>query len=133
MPLVDHIAITVEDLPRAIAQFDPVLTTLGMRRCDSAGSAAWFTPGETEIILYPAREARIGPHRHGRVGWQHLAFATDSRQDVDRLHSVAVAAGWTVVREPRLYPRFGERYYAAFAEDANGIRVEFMHNPPATR
>jgi len=35
-----------------------------------------------------------------------------------------------LVREPKLYPRFNERYYASFVEDDNGIRLEFMHNPP---
>ena len=131
MPLFDHIGITVEDPHRAAAQFDPVLTALGMRRYDSADSVAWLAPGETEVILYPARQEKTGPHRHGHVGWQHLAFSTESRDDVDRLHRVAVAAGWTVVREPTPYPRFSDRYYAAFVEDENGIRIEFMHNPPA--
>ena len=87
---------------------------------------SWHAEGETELILLPAREAGTGPHRHGHVGWQHLAFAVDSRADVDRLHAVAVDAGWTVVREPKLYPRFNDQYYASFVEDDNGIRIEFM-------
>ena len=86
--------------------------------------------GETELILMPPREPGTGPHVHGRVGWQHLAFAVDSRADVDRMHSIATDAGWTVVREPKEYPRFTDRYYASFVEDDNGIRIEFMHNPP---
>ena len=35
MPLLDHLGITVDDLPRAVAQFDPVLTALGMERTDA--------------------------------------------------------------------------------------------------
>ena len=48
------------------------------------------------------------------------------------LPSIAGAriAGWTAVREPMLYPRFNDRYYASFVEDDNGIRFEFMYNPP---
>ncbi|MFH8250436.1 VOC family protein [Microbacterium sp. B2969] len=130
MPLVDHLGMTVEDLPRSIAQFDPVLTALGFVRTDAAASVSWYADGETELILFPAREADTGPHVHGRVGWQHLAFSVDSRAEVDRLHDIALAAGWTAVRDPQLYPRFNERYYASFLEDDNGIRVEFMHNPP---
>jgi hypothetical protein len=34
------------------------------------------------------------------------------------------------VRDPKLYPRFNERYYASFVEDANGLRIEFAYNPP---
>jgi catechol 2,3-dioxygenase-like lactoylglutathione lyase family enzyme len=131
MPVFDHIGVSVDDVPAAIAQFDPVFQALGFTRYDADNGVSWHTEGETEFILLPAREPGTGPHRHGRVGWQHLAFAVDSRADVDRLHAVAVGAGWTAVRDPKLYPRFNERYYASFVEDANGIRIEFMHNPPA--
>ena len=31
MPLLDHLGITVEDLPRAVAQFDPVEDDNGIR------------------------------------------------------------------------------------------------------
>lgn len=130
MPVFDHIGITVDDLEIGIAQFDPVLRALGFTRCDAESGVSWHTEGETELILFPAREPGTGPHRHGRVGWQHLAFAVDSRAEVDRLHAVAMEAGWSAVREPKLYPRFNDRYYASFVEDDNGIRIEFMHNPP---
>jgi len=91
---------------------------------------SWQRDDEAELILFPAREPDAAPHRHGRVGWQHLAFAVGSRAEVDRLHAIALAAGWTAVRDPKLYPRFSERYYASFVEDDSGIRIEFMHNPP---
>jgi catechol 2,3-dioxygenase-like lactoylglutathione lyase family enzyme len=130
MPLFDHLGITVENLPRSIAQFDPVLQALGLDRFDADGSVSWYREGEVEFILFSARETGTGPHRHGHVGWQHLAFAMDSPAEVDLLHSIALAAGWVAVREPKLYPRFNDRYYASFVEDDNGIRIEFMHNPP---
>lgn len=130
MPVFDHLGVSVDDLAAATAQFDPIFTALGFTRYDADNGVSWHTEGETEFILLPAREEGTGPHRHGRVGWQHLAIAVDSQADVDRLHAVAVAAGWTVVRAPKLYPRFNARYYASFVEDDNGIRIEFMHNPP---
>jgi len=130
MLIFDHLGITVDDLPRSTAQFDAVLQSLGFTRHDADDSVSWQRDGEPELILFPAREEGTGPHRHGEVGWQHLAFAVASRAEVDRLHEVAVDAGWSVVREPKEYPRFSERYYASFVEDASGIRIEFMHNPP---
>lgn len=131
MPLLDHLGITVDDVPAAIVQFDPVLTALGyVIETGGGNGAAWDRPGETELIILPARERGTGPHRHGRVGWQHLAFDVSSRDEVDRLHAIAVDAGWTAVREPKEYPRFSDRYYASFVEDDNGIRFEFVFNPP---
>ena len=59
-----------------------------------------------------------------------------TRQDADNGVSwymgeaIALDAGWTAVSGPKLFPRFNERYYASFVEDDNGIRLEFMHNPP---
>ncbi|WP_217182826.1 VOC family protein [Streptomyces sp. AC495_CC817] len=130
MALVDHLGITVSDVERGRAQFHPVLTALGYEvGTEEEGGISWFRGDDTEIIIFAPKED-TGPHVHGRVGWQHLAFAIESREEVDRLHGVAVDAGWTVVREPKLYPRFNDRYYASFVEDDNGIRIEFMHNPP---
>lgn len=130
MAVFDHLGITVDDLDRGIARYDPIMQALGFERTDADGSVSWWTEGEVELILFPAREPGTGPHRHGRVGWQHLAFAVDSRTEVDRLHAIATDAGWTAVRDPKPYPRFNDRYYASFVEDPDGIRLEFMHNPP---
>ena len=129
MAVFDHLGITIDDLARSTAQFDPVMQALGFTRHDADASVSWQLD-ELELILFPAREAGTGPHRHGRVGWQHLAFAVDSPAEVDHLHSVALGAGWSAVREPKKYPRFTDRYYASFVEDDNGIRLEFMYNPP---
>ena len=130
MATFDHLGITVDHVPSASAQFSPVLEALGYDRAYNADDHAyWLKTDEPEILLYSARAAGTGPHEHGRVGWQHLGFAVDSRDDVHRLHGIALAAGWTEVRAPKEYPRFTPRYYASFVEDDNGIRIEFLHNP----
>src|SRR6478752_8398253 len=105
MALFDHVGVSVDDLARSVAQFDPVMQALGCTRTDAEAGVSWYR-GEEELILFPAREPGSGPHRHGRVGWQHLAFAVDSRDEVDRLHATATDAGWPAVREPKPYPRF---------------------------
>ena len=131
MALLDHLGVTVDDLARGHAQFHPVLEALGYTYGGEAEQGmSWHCGDETEIIIFAPHEKGTGPHVHGTVGWQHLAFAVDSRDEVDRLHRVALDAGWSAVREPKLYPRFNDRYYASFVEDDNGIRLEFMHNPP---
>lgn len=132
MPLFDHLGLTVEDLDRAFAQWNPVLTALGCTPEDGEmeGGIAWWREDDTELILYRAPEPGGEPHRYGQIGWQHLAFAVDSRAEVERLHTIAVDAGWTTVRDPKVFTRFSDRYYASFVEDDNGIRIEFMYNPP---
>lgn len=142
MPLFDHLGVTVADLDRAFAQWDPVLSALGCVTdgVELEGGIAWGSDGETELILFraldpgpdahPDRAPERERHRAGRMGWQHLAFAVDSRAEVDRLHAIALGAGWTSVRAPKVFRRFSDGYYASFVEDDNGIRIEFMHQPP---
>lgn len=131
MALLDHLGITVTDFARGTAQFHAVLLALGYARgYEDDHSVSWNRDDETEMIVFAPRDDDPAPHEHGRAGWQHLAFAVDSRAEVERLHAVAVDAGWTPVREPKIYERFSDRYYASFVEDASGIRIEFMHNPP---
>lgn len=131
MALLDHLGITVVDLERGCAQFQPVLAALGfVSGYGDDHSASWNKDDETELVLMAPREPGSAPHRHGSAGWQHLAFAVGSRAEVERLHAVALGAGWTAVRDPKEYPRFSDRYFASFVEDDSGIRIEFMHNPP---
>lgn len=126
-PLFDHLGVSTADLDRATRQWDPIFTALGFERTDGDGSVSWYREGETEFVIMAAREPGSGPHRHGRVGWQHLALTLPSRDEVERLHGIAVQAGWTVVRAPKEYPRFSYHYFASFLEDADGIRLEFMN------
>lgn len=129
MAHLDHLGISVRDVRRAAAQFDPLMSALGYTRHGDEDDAWWRGNGLVEVILYEVRPGHTEPHEHGRVGWQHLAFRVDSRAEVDQLHALAIEAGWSAVRAPKEYPRFSEHYYATFLEDDDGIRLEFMHDP----
>lgn len=132
MALLDHLGISVLDVERGKQQFHPVLEALGYTLgVEAPHGISWDNGDETEVIIFQIRDdADALPHRHGEAGWQHLAFAVDSREEVDRLHGIAVSAGWSAVRDPKIYPRFSDNYYASFVEDDSGIRLEFVHNPP---
>jgi glyoxylase I family protein len=57
-------------------------------------------------------------------GLHHLAFAVESRADVDAVHAAALEAGATVLHPPRMWPEYAEHYYATFFLDPDGFRVE---------
>ena len=88
MAFFDHLGISTSDLARAIRQWHPILDALGFERSDADDAVAWYREGDPEFIVYTAREPETGPHRHGRVGWQHLALTVESRAEVDRLHGL---------------------------------------------
>jgi glyoxylase I family protein len=80
------------------------------------------TPGSGSLGLRQALEEQVfvlyAPGLH------HLAFAVESREDVDQAHSAAVAAGAEILHAPRLWPEYHARYYAAFFLDPDGFRIE---------
>lgn len=57
-------------------------------------------------------------------GLHHIAFAVDSRADVDRAHAAAVRARAEVLHPPCVWPQYREDYYATFFLDPDGFRVE---------
>lgn len=67
--------------------------------------------------------AKLHPdHRYGEGGRISLAFAQQSAQDVDALHSQIVAAGFTSDREP--FDAFwGQRYCTLKDPDGNIVAI----------
>jgi len=57
-------------------------------------------------------------------GLHHLAFAVESRADVDAVHAAALEAGAEVLHPPRVWPEYADDYYATFFLDPDGFRIE---------
>jgi catechol 2,3-dioxygenase-like lactoylglutathione lyase family enzyme len=54
----------------------------------------------------------------------HFCFAAPSRKSVDAFHKAALGAGGHDNGKPGLRPDYGADYYAAFAIDPEGYRIE---------
>jgi len=63
---------------------------------------------------------------HHRPNGTRIAFRADSRVEVDRLASVALAAGAQAFEAPEQYASTPV-YYAAFFEDVDGNRLEISY------
>ena len=57
-------------------------------------------------------------------GRMHIAFAAQSRADVDAFHHAALGAGGVCKGAPGIRPVYGEHYYAAFVFDPDGHTIE---------
>ena len=57
-------------------------------------------------------------------GLHHVAFAVETRADVDAAHAAVVEAGAEVLHAPRLWPQYRADYYATFFLDPDGFRLE---------
>ena len=129
--LIQHVDLTVQELGRSAPFYEAVLAFMAYRRVrDAADGIDWdlLAPsGLSSIGIKPARTDR----RHDRYtcGLHHVAWCADSRADVDRLHDLLRQIGATILDAPAEYPQYGDRYYAVFFADPDGLKFEFVHWP----
>jgi predicted lactoylglutathione lyase len=65
-------------------------------------------------------------HRRKPGSLHHLAFKAGSKEEVDKLFTQVKEAGAQIVEEPRYFPQHGEKYYATFFKDPDGIKYEIV-------
>jgi glyoxylase I family protein len=123
---IDHLYVSVSDLSRSIAFYDPVMRLLGFRKGTDpiAGEPhAHYYNRETQFSLRPAK--RQNPHDPYAPGLHHLCFRVGTAADVDtavrELRALGIDAS-----EPRLYPEYAPDYYATFFSDPDGLRLELV-------
>lgn len=133
--LVHHIDLTVSDLVRSRAFYEAVLGFLGYRRAaDHDNGSDWDRVGEPfhSIGILKARDdGTMRKHDRTSPGLHHLAWTSDSRDDVDRLHALLIVLGATILDAPADYPRYGPEYYAIFFADPDGLKLEYVHGATA--
>jgi glyoxylase I family protein len=123
---IDHLYVSVSDLLRSIAFYDPVMRLLGFRKGTDpiAGEPhVHYYNRETQFSLRPAKRARA--HDPYAPGLHHLCFRVGSATDVDTVARELRALGVAAV-EPRLYPEYAADYYATFFSDPDGLRLEIV-------
>jgi catechol 2,3-dioxygenase-like lactoylglutathione lyase family enzyme len=131
--VIDHLSLGVADLARSRAFYDAVLRPLGYeRRFEDAESCAYGAAGaaaDTPIGVH-AFAFWIGHDPEARPGSGHTCFAATSRAAVDGFHAAALAAGGRDNGAPGLRPHYHPNYYAAFAVDPDGNRLEAVAHTP---
>jgi catechol 2,3-dioxygenase-like lactoylglutathione lyase family enzyme len=118
--MLDHVSIGVRDFARAQRFYDAVLATLGYRALHAGDGYAGY--GQHNPAFWVLTSAAPVP-ADDRSGL-HICFQAPSRQAVDAFHAAALAAGGTDNGKPGPRPDYGPTYYAAFAKDLDGYRIE---------
>lgn len=134
--MLHHISLGVRDIELSARFYDAVLSTLGYVRVWSdlrpgkEGQAVGYgMAGRGDNFALKEKPfAQLAPG-HGF----HLAFTAPSRVAVDRFHEAALQHGGVDNGAPGLRPRYGEHYYAAFAIDPDGHRIEAVINERPNR
>jgi catechol 2,3-dioxygenase-like lactoylglutathione lyase family enzyme len=123
--MIDHVSVGVADLERSARFYELALAPLGLSRLVSRPATVGFGKKYPEFwINLRAAMAPVGPESGG-----HVCLRAKSTVDVDAFHAAALNAGGRSDGAPGLRPHDRVRYYAAFAVDPDGNRIEAVTFP----
>ena len=118
--MINHVSIGVRDLARTKRFYDAALKPLGATRLsEDAGSLGY---GRDAVAFWISRTDSPVPQDDN--SGLHICFAAPTRQSVDAFHAAALRAGGRDNGAPGLREAYGPGYYAAFAVDPDGYRIE---------
>ena len=123
--MFDHVKFGVSDFAASKAFFLAALEPLGLEVV-SEGAPSYgveLSPagGRVSLCLYQT-EQKPAP--------LHLAFAAESRRQVEAFHRAALRAGGQDNGAPGLRPHYHANYYAAFVIGPDGHNVELVCHAP---
>jgi catechol 2,3-dioxygenase-like lactoylglutathione lyase family enzyme len=120
---IDHFGLGVPDIDAATSYYDELMPMLGFQSCFGNGYCPVDGNG-AQLFLYEVTD-REGYSRSG-PGLQHIAFEVSTRAMVDVIHGWVRARGDEILHAPRIFPQFGEFYYATYFLDPHGFKLEVV-------
>ncbi|HZT18825.1 MAG TPA: VOC family protein [Dongiaceae bacterium] len=118
--MIDHVSIGVRDIARTKRFYDAALKPLGYE-CLSNGEAS-LGYGRASVAFWIS--ASEHPVPANSASGLHFCFAAPTRASVDAFHAAALRGGGHDNGKPGLRADYGPSYYAAFAIDPDGYRIE---------
>ena len=115
--MIDHVSITVSDLPRATAFYEKLLGALGHTKLVMRETTAGFGKKYPEFWLN-LREGESAP------SGAHIALRSADAAAVEAFHKAALDNGGTCDGPPGAREIYDPKYFAAFIRDADGNRIE---------
>jgi catechol 2,3-dioxygenase-like lactoylglutathione lyase family enzyme len=125
--MLDHISIGVRDIARTRRFYDAVLAPLGYR-CLSEGETSLGYGGEGVVLWISATPHPVPADDRSGL---HICFTAADRGGVDAFHAAALKAGGSDNGRPGVRREYSNNYYAAFARDPDGYRIEAYCGKPA--
>jgi glyoxylase I family protein len=132
---LNHVSITVRDLDAAMGFFGPFLEFLGyelwealrdpngQRLCVNVnrhnGAVLNLWEAKPELAAHPFQLYEVGLH--------HIAFNTDTREQVDEACALVRRLGARVLDGPGEFPYDPEGWYAVYFLGPDGLKFEVVH------
>lgn len=128
--MFSHIQIGARDLPKMIAFYDQIFSTLGLIRMpeeNDSGPAGmgWQRPGQRWPQVFVQLPFNGLPATSGN-GMQ-ISFSAQSQQQVRDAWQAALDNGGIDEGAPGLRPQYSEDYFGAYCRDPEGNKLCFVH------
>jgi catechol 2,3-dioxygenase-like lactoylglutathione lyase family enzyme len=123
--VIDHVTVGVSDLASSCAFYEAALEPIGLSQARTHDAL----PGEVEFGPDGLTDFAIST-AYAVGAPVHVAFAADSREQVDAFHAGALAAGGRDHGAPGTRPEYSQRYYGAFVLDPDGHNIEAVFHEP---
>ena len=131
---INHVRLTVTDIPRAECYYGPLLGFLGYKlEKKDAKRLAWAAldgfGGWRKFILSAANlDSTNKTYDRYSPGLHHLGFNVARREQVDEFYKLLQRTGAQVLDPPAEYD-YQPSYYAVYFADPDGIKLEVVHIP----
>jgi catechol 2,3-dioxygenase-like lactoylglutathione lyase family enzyme len=123
--MFDHVKIGVSDFAASKAFYAQALAPLGIKlgaEGEPSYGAEFVSGGIASWIIFQTDE---------KPAHLHIAFAAETRAQVDAFYRAAIAAGAQDHGAPGLRPKYHANYYAAFVIGPDGHNIEAVCHAPA--
>ena len=130
--MFSHIYISVDDFPRAMDLYDPLMEGLNLNRriYDPVRPwAVWESPHKSRPFFIVGLPFDGQTHNPG-IG-QMVAFMAESREQVDRAYALAMAQECKDEGAPGLRPHYHENYYGTYFRDHSGNKLCVVCHAPS--
>ena len=118
--IISHISIGTNNIDRAVAFYDKVLSTLGCKQIMKHPGAVAYGKGFPEFWVqtpFNGEPATIG-------NGSHIGFIADTKEAVHAFHEAALNEGGTDDGAPGPRADYGDAYYGCFIRDLDGNKIE---------
>ena len=120
---IDHFGLGVPDVEAAKSYYDELMPMLGFQSCFGNGYCPTDWQG-AQLFLYETTD--VEAYSRDRTGLHHTAFRVSTRAEVDAVHEWVRGRRDEVLHAPRIFPQFGEDYYATYFLDPHGFKLEVV-------
>jgi catechol 2,3-dioxygenase-like lactoylglutathione lyase family enzyme len=129
---INHLRLTVSNIPRAKDFYDPVMQRLGYLLVEESKTrlawASWAPHGTLHWFIMSVSEPSSAIRKHDRYspGFHHLAWNVQSREQVDSFYEFLRSRSVPILDAPQEY-EYEPGYYAFFFSDPDDLKLEIMH------